>query len=158
MDGFLGTRASLMLDVVFLAMFAVLPLLGWAVWLAKQKRYAWHKRVQLALALTLLATVTLFELDIRWHGWRHRATASPYYGGETAWGWVDRTLAVHLCFAVSTTVMWFVVVARALRQFPAPPQPAAHSAWHRRWAKLAALDMLATSVTGWLFYYLAFVA
>lgn len=163
MDGFLGTRASLMLDVVFLAMFAVLPLMGWAIWLAKQRRFALHKRVQLTLAVVLLATVTLFELDIRWHGWRQRATASPYYGTvsngtETTWGWVDRVLAVHLCFAVSTSVLWILVVTRALRSFPAPPAPGSHSRWHRRWAKLAALDMTATSLTGWVFYYLAFVA
>lgn len=147
-----------MLDVVFLAMFAVLPVMGWAIWLAKGGRYAMHKRVQLTLAAVLLLTVTLFELDMRWHGWRHRATASPYYGTETRWGWVDGVLTVHLCFAVSTTVLWIVVVARAVRRFPSPPAPGGHSPWHRRWAKLAALDMIATSVTGWLFYYLAFVA
>lgn len=158
MDGFLGTRASLMLDVVFLAMFAVLPLMGWAIWLAKRGRYAAHKRLQLTLAATLLFAVTLFEADMRLHGWRPRAVASPYYGAEGAWGWVDRVLAVHLVFAVTTTVLWLLVVVRALREFPAPPAPDAHSGWHRRWAKLAALDMTATSVTGWLFYYLAFVA
>ena len=31
--GFLGTRGSLMLDVVFLAMFVVVPLLAVSVWL-----------------------------------------------------------------------------------------------------------------------------
>ena len=34
--GFLGTRGSLMLDVVFLAMFAVLPLLALSIYLVKQ--------------------------------------------------------------------------------------------------------------------------
>ena len=31
-DGFLGTRASWMLDVLFLAMFAVVVVLGWSVY------------------------------------------------------------------------------------------------------------------------------
>ena len=30
-NGFLGTRASIMLDVVFLAMFLVLPVLAWSI-------------------------------------------------------------------------------------------------------------------------------
>ena len=32
-NGILGTRASLMLDVVFLAMFAILPVLAFSIWL-----------------------------------------------------------------------------------------------------------------------------
>ncbi len=42
--------------------------------------------------------------------------------------------------------------------FPNPPVPGPHSPWHRRYARLAALDMICTAVTGWIFYYLAFVA
>ena len=66
MDGFLQTRASIMLDVVFLAMFAVVPLLGWSIHLVRNRRnYALHKRVQLTLGILLLVAVTLFELDMR---------------------------------------------------------------------------------------------
>ena len=49
-------------------------------------------------------------------------------------------------------------VTRALRNFASPPEPGAHSAWHRRFGRLAAYDLLATAVTGWIFYWLAFVA
>ena len=46
-DGFLGTRASLMLDVVFVAMFAIIPALAWSVWLVKYRQnYLLHKRIQ----------------------------------------------------------------------------------------------------------------
>lgn len=158
-DGFLGTRASLMLDFVFLAMFAVLPILGFSIWLVRTRRaYVWHKRIQLTLGLVLLAAVTLFELDMRINGWRHRAEASPYYGGAQSTGLVFPVLYVHLFFAVTTAALWIAVIVRALRNFPAPPAPGAHSAWHRRFGWLAAWDMLLTSLTGWLFYWLAFVA
>lgn len=158
-DGFLGTRASLMLDVVFLAMFAVLPLLGFSIWLVRTRRaYAWHKRIQLTLGAVLLAAVALFELDMRVNGWRHRAEASPYYGGAESLGLVFPVLYVHLFFAVTTAALWIAVIVRALRNFPAPPAPSAHSAWHRRFGWLAAWDMLLTSLTGWLFYWLAFAA
>ena len=60
-DGFLGTRASLMLDVVALAMLAVLPVLGFSIWLVRCRRlYAIHKRIQLTLASVLLLTVVAF--------------------------------------------------------------------------------------------------
>jgi hypothetical protein len=177
LDGFLSTRASLMLDVVFLAMFAVVPVLGWSVWLVRVRRnYLWHKRVQLSLAAVLGVTVLVFEVDMRLHGWRERATASPYFGPmadpgsgaefmfvrllrcQQVPGLVNISLGIHLVFAVSTAVLWTVVVTRALRRFPSPPEPSAHSASHKRWGRLAAMDLVLTSVTGWIFYYLAFVA
>lgn len=158
-DGFLGTRASFMLDVVFLAMFAVVPVLAYSVWLVKvRKDYQLHKRIQLALGAVLLVTVTAFEVDVRVNGWKHRAESSPYFGSTGSPGLVYPVLYVHLCFAVSTTLLWALVIVRAWRNFPSPPVPSQHSDWHRRWAKVAAWDMLATSLTGWTFYWLAFVA
>lgn len=155
-DGFLGTRASIMLDVVFLAMFAVLPILAWSISLVRNRRnYALHKQVQLTLGVVLLAAVVLFEVDMRFiSGWEDRAEESPHY----TTGWVWRALSIHLFFAVTTAVLWIVVIVRALRNFPSPPMPGVHSAWHRRWGWIAAIDMALTSLTGWIFYWLAFVA
>lgn len=153
-DGFLGTRASLMLDVVFLAMFVVIPVLGWSVWLVKRRRnYGLHKRVQLTLGGLLLVTVVLFEVDVRLNGWADRAQVSPHYPQL-----VYASLYVHLFFAVTTTGLWITVIARAMRRFPTPPLPGTHSAGHHLWGWLAAIDMTCTAITGGVFYYLAFVA
>ncbi len=158
-DGFLGTRASLMLDVVALAMLVVVPVLGLSVYLVMFRgQYALHKKIQLALGTALLVTVALFEADVRLGGWRHRAEDSPFAGADGATDWVSVSLAIHLCFAVTAALLWIVVIARALRNFPSPPTPAAHSPWHRRFGMAAAVDMVCTAVTGWIFYYLAFVA
>jgi putative membrane protein len=158
-DGFLGTRASLMLDVVTLAMVAIVPVLGWSVYQVKlRRRYLLHKRIQLTLGLALLVTVVLFEADMRVNGWRQRAAASAYASTETHLGLVDIALAIHLCFAISTALLWILVIARALRNFPHPPVPGPHSAWHIRFARLAAYDLVCTAATGWIFYWLAFVA
>src|ERR1700694_4243124 len=133
-DGFLGTRASLMLDVVFSAMFLVLPALSWSVYLVKYRRkFALHKRIQLTLGLVLLVAVLLFEVDMRVNGWRGRAAGSPY-SRIVGISCVAVSLAIHLCFAVTTTVLWIAVIAQALRRFPRPPQPNEHSRWHIFWA------------------------
>jgi uncharacterized membrane protein YozB (DUF420 family) len=159
MDGFLGTRATFMLDVVVLAMLVIVPVLGWSIYLVKYRRqYALHRRVQLALGVVLLVTVFFFELDVRINGWRDRASASPYTSQDGSVDWVYIALGVHLGFAVSAAALWGIVIARALRQFSKPPEPSPHSAWHRRFGKLAAIDMLCTAITGWIFYWLAFVA
>ena len=153
-DGFLPFRGSLMLDIVALAMVAIIPALGWSVYLVKYRRqYVWHKRLQLVLAGALLITVLIFETDMRLNGWQQRARPSPFF--DT---WVFPSLYVHLVFAVSTALLWIWVTVDALRKFENPPAPGAHSKRHVRWGQLAAIDMLCTAVTGWLFYWLAFVA
>jgi len=158
-DGFLGNRASFMLDVVFLAMFVVVPVMGWSIYQVKiHKRYLLHKRVQVAIGLVLLVAVTLFEIDIRVNGWRERAAESPYYNEIWTAGLVNWSLWVHLVFAISSTFLWIFVILQALRRFPSPPLPNEYSPRHKFWARIAALDLSMTALTGWIFYWLAFVA
>ena len=159
--GFLGTRGSLMLDVVFLAMFVIVPCLAASIWLVKQRRqYLLHKRLQLAMAAVLLTAVGLFEIDLQlFTNWEDRAAASPYFDAAHKWSCpVGISLIVHLCFAVPTFCVWILVVVQALRKFSRPPRPGPHSRWHARAGWLAAAGMTLTAVTGWFFYWLAFVA
>lgn len=158
MDGFLGTRASVMLDVVFLAMFAVVPLMLWSICQVRyRRRYLLHKRVQLALAAVLLVAVLAFEIDMRFFtDWQVRAEPSPFFTSPV--NWVKIALWIHLFFAIPTAVIWVYVVWHALRYIPDPPRPSEHSARHIRWAWFAAWEMAGTAVTGWAFYYLAFMA
>lgn len=154
-EGFLGTRASLMLDAVCLGMVVVVLVLGWSIRQVRvHRRYQLHKRVQLTLAVLLLVVLTLFEVDIRLHGWQDRAAGE--IGGKAS-STVMTALAIHLFFAVTTVALWITVLVLALRRFPNPPAPNDHSPFHRRWARLAAWDMLLTTITGWVFYILAFV-
>ncbi len=160
-NGFLPFgRGSLMLDVVFVAMFVVVPVLFLSLWLVKYKRnYQVHKSLQLTMASILLVAVLLVEIDIRVNGWEHRAEPSPYFDMANKWSCpAGRALIVHQSFAVPTLVLWIAVVVQALRKFSRPPSPGPHSQWHARWATLAAAGMFLTAVTGWIFYWLAFVA
>ncbi|MDX1946790.1 MAG: DUF420 domain-containing protein [Pirellulaceae bacterium] len=162
MPGFLGTRGSLMLDVVFLAMFVVVPVLAVSLFLVKARRqYQLHKTLQLTMACVLLAAVLLFELDMQlFTRWEDRAVGSPYFTGEaTKWtSPVGRALLVHLSFAIPTLLLWIFVVVQALRKFARPPAPGPHSHSHARWGWLASIGMALTAVTGWIFYWMAFVA
>ena len=149
------SRASLMLDVVFLAMLAVVPALAFSIQLAKKGKYTAHKAMQVVLASVLLIAVGAFEVDMRFYtNWRALAEPSPYYASGAV-GW---SLLVHLIFAVPTLVLWIVVTVAALRKFEEPARPGSHSRFHRRYGMFAAYGMFLTAVTGWLFYYLAFVA
>jgi putative membrane protein len=159
-DGFLPGRGSLMLDVVFVAMLVIVPVLAASVYLVRYRRhYALHKKLQLAMAGVLLVTVALFEIDIRLHDWTRRAVESPYFNPAREWSCpAGVALIVHLSFAVPTLLLWVVVVVQALRNFARPPAPGPHSRWHACWGMAAAVGMALTAATGWVFYWLAFVA
>lgn len=157
-NGFLGTRGSLMLDIVFLAMFVVVLILGWSITLARQGKFARHKRVQLVLVVVLLIAITAFEVEMRLVGWEQRAAESPYWTSNAWNDPVHYSLLIHLLFAIPTALLWVFVVVRAIRHFPIPATPNEHSRSHRFWAPIASFEMLMTAVTGWVFYWLAFVA
>jgi putative membrane protein len=154
-DGFLGTRAPLMIDVVCVAMFAVVLVLAWSIYQVKVRRRYWlHKWTQITLGVILLVVVVLFELDIRLHGWEERAAnkLSGHPGSDVFWA-----LYVHLVFAVSTVVLWPITIGLAALNFGEPPTPGSHSRVHVPLARTAAADMVLTAISGWIFYWFAFV-
>jgi putative membrane protein len=158
--GFLGYDASFMLDVVVCALVAVVPILVWAIVEAKAGRFVRHRNIQLVLAAVLLLTVLLFELDMRLQGgWQNIVNhdpANPRLTGE-ALDQVRTLLYVHLCFAISTPLLWGTTIFLALKRFPNPPLPGPHSQLHKKLAWLSVVDLVMTSVTGLAFYYMAFV-
>jgi len=158
-DGFLGYPTSPMLDVVVLALVAVVPLLIFniasvAVW----KNYRLHKRLQLLLTALLFLAVGLFEIDMRLQGGIAGILAKrprPLTSEELAS--FMGLLRIHLGFAISTVVVWGLTVWLAWRRTPNPPQPSQHGRLHRTLGWLSALDLTATAVTGLLVYYRGFM-
>ena len=154
-----GSRGSFMLDFVFVAMFGIILLMGYSIYLVKYRRkYEIHKRMQVVLGSVLLLAVVAFEVDMRFFtDWETLAAPSEYYGGGEVWDAVWISLVIHLFFAIPTTFLWIYVIVQALRKFPSPVTPNSYSHAHLKWGKLAAIEMLMTAVTGWVFYVLAFV-
>ena len=155
-NGFLPNRASLTLDLLFIALFAILLVLAFSIYLVRvKKNYVTHKWIQIGLAIVLVVALVAFEFDLRFvTDWRELAEPSPYFES----GLVFKMLALHLMFAIPTPFLWGWVIWRALKRFPAEPKPGQHSREHRFWGRIAAAFMLMTTITGWVFYWIAFVA
>ena len=152
-SGFLPTRASFMLDAVFLAIFLVVPVMFWSIRLAKQGKLELHKKIQITTAVILLVAVLAVEVDMPLNGWNDYTHGSAYVKST-----IMTFLYVHLAFAIPTPFLWIVVIVKALKKFPNPPVPGEHSKTHKRLGWLATIGMVLTSVTGWIFYYVAFVS
>lgn len=158
-DGFLGYRASFMLDVVVCALLIVVPILAYSLFVVKfQQNYGLHRRLQLLLGGLLLVAVGLFELDMRLHNGINTILAKrsvPLTDEQMLF--FKRLLIVHLIFAISTVGLWTATLWLALKRMPYPPVPCAHSALHKKLGWLAAADITLTAVTGLMVYYFGFM-
>lgn len=155
-DGFLGTPASLMLDVVVCSLVLVVPTLLASIYIAKFKRnFPLHKGIQLTLGIVLLIVVALFEIDMRLQGgFGVLAKDSAYMG--TAF--LKYLLAVHLCFSISTVFIWSFTYFMALKHFPNPIAPSEFSPKHKVMAWISVVDMIGTAITGLMVYYFGFMS
>ncbi|WLD10639.1 DUF420 domain-containing protein [Planctellipticum variicoloris] len=159
-NGFLGYKASFMLDFVVVALVLIVPILLFSLYSVKVRRqFSRHKNLQLLLGVVLLFAVGAFEFDLHFiqGGWenvvaKHEPPLTPEQLGT-----VRMLLRVHLIFAISTPFLWATTIFLALRRFPNPPTPGPHSGLHKILGWLSTVDITLTSVTGLIFYWFAFV-
>ncbi|WP_141732951.1 DUF420 domain-containing protein [Oligoflexus tunisiensis] len=154
MDGFLPfSRASFVLDFIAVAMAAVIPVMMISLFqVRKRKNIDLHRRLQIILGVVLGLAILIFELDMRLYGWRQYAEPSPYY--DTL---VMPALLVHLVFAIPTLLLWIFTIFMALRH-RIHTSTGKHRIRHKLFGRLSAYAMLGTTVSGWLFFWLAFMA
>ncbi len=150
----IGSRGSLGMDVVLVGLLALMPVLVWSIAAVRRGHYSLHKRLQLVIVVLLALAIVFFEIDIRLlSDWKERARPSSFWPDGVLWA-----LGVHLVFAITTFVLWVWVLWEALARFSSPPAPGIHGPRHRVMARIAAIDLVATAITGCVFYWLAFVA
>jgi putative membrane protein len=151
--GFLPFRGSVMLDVVFVAMFAIIPVLLLSVALVKRGRFQAHRNLQLTTAVVLLLAVIAFEVDMRFvTDWDALAKDSSLYTV------CYPLLYLHLMFAIPTPILWTVVIIGAMRNFDRDFQAPGYRERHRWLGWMGMGLMLGTAGTGIVFYFAAFIA
>ncbi|WP_437203232.1 DUF420 domain-containing protein [Planctomicrobium sp. SH664] len=160
-NGFFGYDASFMLDFVVVALLLIVPVQLYSVRAVKRRKWMLHRNLQLLLGITLLVAVVAFEVDTQFvhGGWEKIVNKNPDVPRLTVEQLqpIRTVLRIHLIFAISTPVLWATTLILAWRRFPNPPQPAPHSGTHKTLGWLSVLDIVATSVTGLWFYYVAFM-
>ena len=158
-DGFLGFHASFMLDAVVVALVLVVPVLLFSLFSVKVRRnYTLHRNLQLTLAVTLLVAVLAFEVDLHLvqGGWENVVKKGPEVSSSQM-KFIQNVLRIHLIFAGSTPFLWATTIIFALRSMPCPPAPSSHSRLHKILGWASTLDLVMTSVTGLVFYFVAFI-
>jgi putative membrane protein len=157
-DGFLGFKSSFMLDAVVCALVLVVPVLLYSIYTVKvRKSFERHKKLQLFLGVILSMTVIAFEVDLHLvqGGWENIVAKREPPLSPWEFNAVHNALRVHLIFAGTTPFLWGFTIVYALKRFPKPPVPGDHSPLHKKLAWASTIDLVLTSITGLIFYYLA---
>ena len=148
------SRASFIMDFVVVSLFILLPILFYSIYAVRRKRkIKEHRKLQIGLGIVLGVAITLFELDVRLSGWRHLAEPSPYY--DTL---VFPALITHLIFAIPTLFIWIYAIYTAVKSYTRHGLPKASIKKHKFVGMTATIGLTMTSITGWVFFWLAFIA
>lgn len=152
MPGFLGTGAPFMMDLVMIALLVINPALFWSIQQAKKGRFELHKKVQLSLASILLIAVVLFEIEIR------LANGIVNIIGEEKYTTLFQVvLYIHIFFSVTTTIIWAVLSFKGYKLYTPNGFPDDYQSTHKKMGWLGAIDLLLTTLTGFVVYYLGFI-
>jgi putative membrane protein len=152
-QGFFGTRADILMDLVIVAFIIILPVLTISWSKARQKKYPQHRGIQLWLGSILGVAVILFEVDLKMSGGMAELTKdSPYFDTALLNGWIYG----HTLVAILTTIIWVVLIIMSLRRFGNPPSPNDFSGKHRFWGRTGMTTMFITGVSAFPLYYYGF--
>jgi uncharacterized membrane protein YozB (DUF420 family) len=150
-----GSRAPFVFDVVVLAMPMVLIAIAISIFVVRHyQNYILHRKIQTVNTVLLGVVIIWFEFDVRTNGWQEAAKVSPHYDGI-----MFPALYIHIACALATLVTWSWQMWSAWRKFATDRISNVDDRRNHRWVgKAAATLMGLTTLTGWIFYMLAFIA
>lgn len=152
-DGFFGTRANILGDIVLVATLATPFLLMHSFRIARRREADRHRRFQLVLLGVLLCAIVLFEVDVR------MASAGGGLMKDSSWAGTTtlRVLTLgHVLGAVATFAGWLALTIMSVKRFRAT-LPGAFSKRHRSLGKAVFWGSVYTAVTAVGMYVMGFI-
>lgn len=147
-QGFLGTRADIIIDVVMTISGFLPALMMFTFYLAAKGKYQLHKNMQLALLLIVTVLVVALEVDVRSGDLQAAGEMSAYHDTFT----LSVLFIIHLIFATTTFVGWIWLVIKSSKIYPTKFEKFNH----KKWGKILFTDVVLTVVTGWIMYLMVF--
>lgn len=148
-QGFLGTRADIIVDTVIVAS-ALLPFyMMYTFYLAAKGKIALHKRLQEIALFAVAFLVIALEADVQFSNLSEVSALSGYHGTTE----LTVVFVIHLIFAVSTFIGWTWLVFKSGRIYP----EGFGEFNHKKWGKIIFADIIMTAVTGWILYAMVFI-
>jgi uncharacterized membrane protein YozB (DUF420 family) len=159
MQGFLGTNASLVPDIVVVAMFLVLPAFFYGAWIAKQGKTKAHAKLMTGVFGLLFIVIIGFvawnqianDYKVKWVDTDfYRNVFTPFVIGHIIIAVLGLFLGI---FVVATAIKWRTPKADGQLVF----KSSKHRSIHVWCGRIALLLFVLIAVTGFGIYYLRYV-
>ena len=143
MQGFLGTSAPLMMDLIIVSLTLIVPCLIYSIRQAKSGNIHQHRLYQIILSVVLLFAVTLFELEMQLVGGIENIIEKERYTTP-----FRIYLWTHIAISISTILLWGITLFTALKHYDGEVMAPEHRSLHRKLGWGSTLLLLLTSLTG----------
>jgi uncharacterized membrane protein YozB (DUF420 family) len=147
-EGFLGTRADLIIDLVMTVSGFLPAIMMFTFYLAARGKRKLHKNIQLGLLLLVTFLVVALEVDVRSGDLQAAGALSAYHDSMI----LSVVFIIHLLFATTTFVGWIWLVVKSAKLYP----KGFKSFNHKKWGKILFVDVVLTVITGWILYIMVF--
>ncbi len=147
-QGFLGTRADLIIDVVMTISGFLPAIMMFTFYLAAKGNIRLHKNMQLGLLLLVTLLVVALEVDVRSGDLQAAGALSAYHDSTI----LSVIFVIHLFFAITTFVGWIWLVVKSSKLYP----EGFKTFNHKKWGKILFVDIVLTVITGWAMYIIVF--
>jgi uncharacterized membrane protein YozB (DUF420 family) len=152
--GFLGSRASILMDTILVVILLLPFILIWSIGLVRKGQHELHKQVQAILLCAVLIAVIIFELQIRLSG----GSGSLIKGSRFADNVYFLTLLYsHIAISVWTFTLWTGNILHANIQWKNKTLPGQARIRHRLIGKIIFIGTCLTAISGFAVYLFAFV-
>ena len=152
-QGFLGTQADVLTDLITVGYGIIPVVLYWSASQARKGLYRRHRVVQCVSLLLLTIILILFEVNIRVRGGSEALFLNSSFSDTPL---LRFTLLGHLAIAVSTYLAWVGLAIVSLKRFR-QQLPGSFSRVHRRVGGWVIVGNVATAITGVWLYIVGFV-
>ena len=150
-NGFLGTRADLLIDSVIVLTTIIPFVMYYSIRQARKGRYQTHRNFQVRLLVIMIISVIFLELNIRF-GATVDAIAESSFADTTI---IKTVFIVHLFIALPTFLSWIALSFISWRGFQ-KRLPGAFSNKHKLIGRMIFIGLCLTSFTGLMLYIMGF--
>jgi hypothetical protein len=153
MTGLFGTRADLLIVLVYALQLAAPFVVTWSFRRARHRAYARHRQLQVGLLAVCAAAVLALEAHIRLAGGSGALVAGSALAGTP---WFRVVFAIHVTGAVLTYAVWAGLAVVSHRRFQRE-LPGAFSARHRALGKAVFGGLCFTAASATAMFVVGFV-
>ena len=152
--GFLGTRATFLIDII-VSFLVILPIIVMiSIFLVKRNYIKIHQFLQVSLFLISISALALFAYSVHYvEGFEYLIQKSSV-GAKEAFV----ILTVHVTTVVITILIWFLTIFYALNDRKRRALPGVYSEPHKRAGRRVLLGIVMMALTSLTIYFVLYIA